>query len=145
MKKKSLSTMIVLGLSLIVAAVLYAAGMPEVMVLEAPYEKSRAKVTFTHQKHIDDYQIGCGECHHDDKGVPLTDLKADDPVEKCIDCHSKPGELRGREAQGLSEKELLDYHANAMHGNCVGCHRDYNREKGKRIAPVLCVGCHTRE
>lgn len=146
-KKRSLSALTVIGLasSLIVAAVLYAANMPEVLVLESPYEKTQSSVTFTHQKHIDDYQIGCGECHHDEKGQPLNDLKADDPIKKCFDCHSKPGELRGRQAQGLSQQELLTYHANAMHANCVDCHRDYNREKGERLAPTTCVGCHPKE
>lgn len=146
-RKRTLSVMVAIGFasSLIVAAVLYAANMPEVMVLDSPYEKTRSAVTFTHQKHIDDYKIGCGECHHDDQGKPLDDLKAGDPVQKCIDCHSKPGELRGREAQGKSQAELLAYHANAMHANCVDCHRDYNREKGERLAPATCLECHPRE
>ena len=147
MKKKralSLMTLVGLTLSLVVAAVLYAANMPEVMVLESPYEKTRSAVTFSHQKHIDDYSIGCGECHHDDKGKPLSDLQPSDPVGKCIDCHSKPGEIKGREAQALSVSERLAYHANAMHANCVDCHRAYNKEKGERVAPATCVECHPR-
>ncbi|MBR9980361.1 MAG: cytochrome c3 family protein [Desulfatitalea sp.] len=147
LKKRPFSLMIAIGTGLILcaAAVLYAAGMPEVMVLEAPYKKTRSSVTFTHQKHIDEYKVACGECHHDDQGKPLNDLKADDSVQKCIDCHSKPGEVRGRQAQGMSDQEQLTYHANAMHANCVACHRDYNKEKSARIAPATCNECHPKE
>lgn len=147
LKKRSLSIMIALGVGavLCVAALAFAAGMPEVLVLESDYKKTRSAVTFTHQKHIDDYKIACGECHHDDQGQPLNELTADDPVQKCIDCHSKPGEVRGRQAQGMSEQELLTYHANAMHANCVSCHRDYNQEKQARIAPATCNECHPRD
>jgi hypothetical protein len=127
-----------------VAAIYAGTKVADVIELKAPYEKTRSSVTFTHKKHVEDYNIGCGECHHDDKGQPLTDLKEDDDVQRCVDCHSKPGELKGKKAEGLSTAEKLEYHANAMHENCSGCHRQYNRENKTTAAPVKCTDCHPK-
>ena len=139
------SALVISAVSLFFAAALYAGTkMAEVLELKAPYEKTRSSVTFTHQKHIDDYNIGCGECHHDEKGQPLTDLKEGDEVHSCFECHNKPGELKGKKAEGLSESEKLAYHANAMHGNCVGCHREFNKENKTTAAPIKCTDCHPK-
>ena len=137
----------VMALMLLTAAALYAAGAPAEIKMQAPYEHKKAIVVFTHQKHTLDYKIACGECHHDDKGQPLTNLKESDPVKKCFDCHNKPGELKGKEAKGLPDKELRAYHANAVHDNCVGCHKKYNKEnkdKGQS-APQKCEECHPKK
>lgn len=147
MKSRSLAKwmMLVLGLCLIATSAIYAAEMADVIEMKDSYPHKKSIVTFTHAKHIKDYKISCGECHHDDQGKPLTKLKAGDPVKKCIDCHKKPGEIKGKAAKGLSEKEKLAYHANALHANCVGCHKKFNKEKGKRIAPQTCKDCHPKE
>ena len=137
----------VMALSLLSAATIHAAGAPAEIKMQSPYEHKKAIVVFTHQKHSVDYKIACGECHHDDKGQPLTHLKEGDPVKKCFDCHNKPGELKGKEAKGLTDKELRAYQANAVHDNCIGCHKKYNKEnkdKGKS-APQKCEECHPKK
>ncbi|MCW7754982.1 cytochrome c family protein [Desulfobotulus sp. H1] len=100
-------------------------------------EHQRPLVTFTHKKHAEDYGISCGDCHHDDKGQPL-ELVMGDPVQSCAACHSIPGQR----ARG-DQTPKLDFHAEAMHDNCRTCHAQFNRDKGERIAPVMCNQCHT--
>jgi len=113
------------------------------------YEKhTKTIVMFSHKKHTDEYKVGCGECHHDDKGKPLDKLKLGDDVQNCIACHAKPGERpKGKGAPKLSKKERLDYHAEAIHYNCRDCHKAFNKEKGFKskdpgAAPVSCKQCH---
>jgi hypothetical protein len=133
-------------MSLVLASGVDAATMPDVIQMKAPYQHKKGIVTFNHKKHVDEYKIACGECHHNDKGKPLTNLKAGDPAKPCFDCHKKPGELKGKEARGLSDKEKLAYHANAIHENCIGCHRKFNKGKPKaKHAPVSCKQCHGAE
>ncbi|MFZ1982983.1 MAG: cytochrome c3 family protein [Desulfatitalea sp.] len=148
MKKRSLALMVtaVLALSLLTVAAIYAATAPAEIKMASPYEHKKSISVFTHQKHSVDYKIACGECHHDDKGQPLTKLKDGDTVQKCFECHKKPGELKGKEAKGMSDKDLRAYHANAVHDNCVGCHKKFNKEnkdKGK-TAPQKCEECHPK-
>lgn len=148
MRKRSLALMVaaLLALSLLTAAAIYAGTAPAEIKMSSPYEHKKPISVFTHQKHTVDYKLTCGECHHDDKGQPLTKLKDGDPVQKCFECHKKPGELKGKEAKGLSDKELRAYHANAVHDNCVGCHKTFNMEnkdKGK-TAPQKCEECHPK-
>jgi hypothetical protein len=133
-----------LALSLVVAAGIYAATAPDVIEMQAAYEHTKGAVTFTHQKHASEYKIGCGECHHDDQGKPLTNLKEGDPVKSCFDCHNKPGELKGKKAEGLSDKEKLAYHANALHQNCIDCHKQHNKETKTKAAPQTCKECHPK-
>jgi hypothetical protein len=149
MRKRSLvRTMVsVMVLSLLAAAGLHAAEVPAEIKMQSAYEHKKSIAVFTHQKHAIDYRITCGECHHDDKGQPLTNLKEGDPVKKCFDCHNKPGELKGKDAKGLAGKELRAYHANAVHDNCLGCHKKFNKEnkdKGK-TAPQKCEECHPKK
>ena len=112
-------------------------------------------VTFTHKKHAKEYaeknpelfKNGCGTCHHDKDNKPLTKLKEGDEVQKCIECHKKPGYIKGKEARGLTKKQKREYQANAMHDNCRGCHHDYDKKKklkpkDKGAAPTSCKQCH---
>lgn len=147
MKNRLMALTVVAALALVMVTVsgLYAASAPAEIKMEAPYEHKKSTVVFTHQKHMTDYKIGCGECHHDDKGQPLNDLKDGDPVQSCFDCHSKPGELKGRKAKGMSDAEKLAYHANALHDNCITCHRKYNKENKTKAAPQRCTQCHPRK
>lgn len=107
-------------------------------------------VMFSHKKHAADYKAGCGDCHHDEKGKPLANLKEGDDVKGCIECHSKPGEKpKGKGKPKLTKQEELAYHAEAIHENCKGCHKDHNKEKGlksndKGAAPVTCTKCHPK-
>jgi hypothetical protein len=148
-KMKKRSFLLVVGLAVAVvfsAAGIYAAAtVPDDVEMKADYKHTKSTVIFTHKKHVEDYKIGCGECHHNDKGEPLNDLKAGDDVQSCFACHNKPGELKGKKAKGKSKQEKLEYHANAMHGNCVGCHKVYNKENKTKAAPQKCTGCHPKK
>jgi len=114
----------------------------DVIMMENPaYAKHKKGICkFTHKAHIEDYQIACGDCHHDSKGQPL-ELKMGDPVQNCIACHSKPS----RKKKGVKGKEKLDYHAEALHMNCIGCHKKYNKENGTKAAPASCGKCHPKK
>ena len=138
--------------------------VPDVIRMENPaYEEhKRGIVEFTHKAHSEEYaeqnpelyEHGCGTCHHDDQGEPLTDLAAGDPVDLCIDCHDKPGEMprdvkKELRAEGLSRDEMksreLEYHAEALHESCIGCHRDFKKQTRSRAAPTTCSKCHPRD
>ena len=108
-------------------------------------------VTFSHKKHQKEYEEkhpefykkACGECHHDKDGKPLSKLKEGDKVQKCIECHKKPKYIKGKKAKGLSKKQKREYHANALHDNCKGCHKKYNKKmklksKNKKIIHNRC-------
>jgi hypothetical protein len=108
-------------------------------------EHTKPIAQFTHAKHVVDYMIGCGDCHHNEDGEPLDDLQVGDPVERCIDCHSKPSEApKGKDAPDLSPAEELEYHAEALHQNCKNCHMEYNKENNTRAAPTSCSKCHAK-
>jgi len=114
----------------------------DVIMMENPAYAKHKKgiVQFTHKAHIDDYQIACGECHHDSNGKPLT-LKMGDPVQNCIACHAKPS----RKKRGVKGKAVLEFHAEALHNNCIGCHKAYNKENGTKAAPAGCSKCHPKK
>jgi hypothetical protein len=148
MNKRTLGVTLVVAMvaSLFLVAGLYAGTkMQDEIQMNAPYKHKKGIVTFTHKKHVTDYKLGCGECHHDDKGKPLTNLKEGDNVQPCIDCHKKPGEIKGKQAKGLSDKEKLAYEANAVHQNCKGCHQKYNKDHGTKDAPTKCKDCHPKK
>jgi hypothetical protein len=134
----------------------------EIKMEDKAYEKHTKGIqTFTHKKHMKEYaekhpelyKKGCGECHHeekDKKSVPLTKLKEGDDVKNCIECHKKPGYIKGKDAKGLTKEQKREYHANAIHDNCKGCHKDFNKKmklksKDKGAAPVTCKQCHGGE
>lgn len=149
MKKRSvLGLMVVAGMvTLFVAAGIYAGTTaPDVISLEnKAYAHKKGIVQFSHAKHATEYGAGCGDCHHDANGKPLNDLKDGDPVESCFKCHSKPGELKGKAAKGLSQKDKLAYHANALHENCKGCHKAFNKKNNTKAAPTTCTKCHPKK
>lgn len=124
---------------------LYAADFPDVIPMnESSYEHTKGIVEFSHGKHVDKYNAGCGECHHDNNGKPLTKLEKGSDVQKCLECHSKPGEVKGKDAKGLSAEEKRQYHANALHDNCRECHRDFNKKNKTKAAPTTCLKCHPK-
>lgn len=138
-------------LSLLFAAVVYACTtVSDVIKMEnKAYDKhKKAIVLFTHKKHIEDYKLSCGECHHDQDNKPLDNLKKGDEVHNCIECHKKPGERpKGRGAPKLTKKERLEYHAEAIHYNCKSCHKKFNKKnklksKDPGAAPTTCKRCH---
>ncbi|MCK5163878.1 MAG: cytochrome c3 family protein [Desulfobacula sp.] len=96
-------------------------------------------VEFTHKKHNIEYQISCGECHHDKDNNPL-DLKLGDDVQRCVVCHTK---LK-KDKKDRKDIMVLE---NAMHGNCISCHKKINKKAGdkkglKGPAPASCGKCH---
>jgi len=157
-KKNLLVSAIIAIATLCVVAGIYAKAAPDVIELNDPaYEEHKKGVVhFEHKKHQADYakqypeyyKNGCGECHHDKDGKPLTSLKDGDEVQKCIECHKIPGEApKGKKAEKKLSKEekIKEYHAEALHENCRGCHKDYNKKyKPKQKAPTTCAKCHPK-
>jgi len=153
--------MVIIGVAvLFISAGIYAAAVPDVIPLKNPAYKKHKKgvVQFEHKKHWDEYSKNypefypstCGECHHDKDGKPLTELKDGDDVQKCIECHKTPSEApKGKKAKKkLSKKEkIAEYHAEALHANCKGCHKKFNKKyKGqKKKAPTTCSKCHPKK
>ncbi|MCK5312286.1 MAG: cytochrome c3 family protein [Desulfobacteraceae bacterium] len=108
-------------------------------------EHKKGIVLFTHKKHIEDYEIGCGKCHHDKDGKPLNELKENDKVDNCISCHAKLGQApRPKDKTKLSLKQKLEYHAEAIHENCIKCHKEYNKQNDTKAAPSSCTKCHPK-
>lgn len=96
-------------------------------------------IEFTHKKHNEEYKLSCGDCHHDKDNKPL-DLKAGDDVQKCVECHTKL-------SKDKKKKKDIMVLENAMHGNCVTCHKAINKKAGdargiKGPAPASCGKCH---
>jgi hypothetical protein len=164
MNKKLLIGVVVGCVAIFVAAGIYAKAVPEVIKMEDPAYKEHTKgiVEFHHKKHEaeyakkypDLYKNGCGECHHDKNNKPLTNLKEGDDVQRCIECHKKPGEVpkdlkkkwRKEKIKRAEKKKLeLEYQAEALHDNCKGCHRKYNKKyKPSNKAPTTCTKCHPK-
>ena len=165
MNKKLLILVIVGFAALFVVAGIYAKEVPPVIELKDPAYKEHEKgvVHFEHGKHQKDYvekypdlyKNGCGECHHDENNKPLSKLKEGDDVHKCIECHKIPSEMPAKIKKDMRKnkaskeeirKKELEYHAEALHENCRGCHRDYNKKyKPSKKAPTTCTTCHPKE
>jgi hypothetical protein len=163
MNKKLLIGVVVGCVAIFVAAGIYAETVPEVIKMEDPAYKEHKKgvVEFSHGKHQKDYakdypdlyKNGCGECHHDKDNKPLTDLKEGDEVQKCIECHKKPGEVprdlkkkwRKEKIKRAEKKKMeREYHAEALHDNCRGCHKKFNKKYKPKKAPTTCSKCHPK-
>ncbi len=118
----------------------------DVIRMEDKAYKTHTKgiVAFSHKKHHTEYGITCGECHHDDAGKPLTSLKDGDTVASCIECHSIPGRKpRGKKDEPpMSREDRLQYHAEALHYNCIECHKEYKKKNQSTSAPTSCKQCH---
>jgi hypothetical protein len=165
MNKKLLVLVVVGCAALFAAAGIYAKTVPDVIELADPAYKEHKKgvVHFEHGKHQkeyaekypDLYKDGCGACHHDKDNKPLANLKEGDPVQRCIECHKIPDEMPAKLKKEMREnkaskeeirKKELEYHAEALHDNCRGCHREYNKKyKPKDKAPTTCTTCHPKE
>ena len=150
MSKKILSLLIV-GTALIFAAGTVMAGteFQDTFKINTKVYKTHKKglVEFHHKKHTEEYGAACGDCHHDDKGKPLT-LKKGDDVKRCIECHKGIKKVKGEK---LAKKEKIKkYHVEAMHANCKGCHKAFNKKKGldkkdPKAAPTSCKNCHPKK
>jgi hypothetical protein len=165
MSKKNCITTVIFGMAILFVAVgIYAKSVPDVIPLKDPAYKEHTKgiVQFEHKKHWDDYSkqypdlypSQCGECHHDENGKPLTALKDGDEVQKCIECHKIPGQVPTKLKKEWREKKLkkaekkkleLEYHAEALHANCKGCHKKFNKKYKPKKAPTTCTKCHPKK
>ena len=148
-----IKTMLILAVLLIPPVVYAGKDVKDTIV----FDSKEGKVTFNHKKHHEAYynefpelyKSSCGDCHHDKENKPLSKLKTGDNVQKCMECHKKPGYIKGKEARGLSDKQKREYLANALHDNCQGCHKIYNKNKQLKpedegYAPVACKTCHIK-
>ncbi|KPJ76950.1 MAG: hypothetical protein AMJ54_09780 [Deltaproteobacteria bacterium SG8_13] len=159
MKIKSLllhASMVGVAVLFLAAGIHAATDLPEVIKLESPEyaEHEKGIVEFSHKKHSDEYakkspdlyKNGCGECHHDADNKPLKNLKAGDSVQRCIECHKKPGEKpKGKGAPKLTKAQELEYHAEALHDNCRVCHKKFNKANNTKAAPTTCTKCHPKK
>ncbi len=142
MSKKSLSILLVIFAAMLFlgAGVLTAADAPETITMDSKiYPKHTKKlVTFTHKKHIDK-PLACADCHHVYKDGKNT-WKEGDAVQKCEECHSKVGKA----PKGMKKAEKIkDYHKDALHANCKGCHKKMMDKKSDLYKKVKkCSGCH---
>jgi len=122
-------------------------GLTDIILMNNPAYKKHTKgiVSFTHKNHVETHAIACGACHHDETGKPL-ELTVNDTVQGCIACHVETEKPKGEKLE--KKEQIAKYHFEAMHANCVGCHKDYNREKGgdkaKGPAPSSCTNCHPK-
>ena len=99
-------------------------------------------VEFSHKKHHEEYNISCGDCHHDEDGAPLEDLKAGDDVQKCDACHTrKRAKKEDKTFQGRYKSRPIDimHLTSAIHENCIGCHKEEGLNDISR-----CSGCHQK-
>ncbi|MGD9330836.1 MAG: cytochrome c3 family protein [Desulfobacterales bacterium] len=155
---------LLIPLTLVIMVCIFLAGgiqastqVDDVITLQDPaYEKhTKGIVEFSHKKHSTEYGGSCGDCHHDDKGQPLADQAAIDKVGKvkCIECHKIPGQVPKELKKEWKTKKIskdeqnklkLAYHAEAVHMNCIACHKKWNKENKSKAAPVSCTKCHPK-
>lgn len=156
-RQSSVTIAALVGLATVfVAGGIYAGTeVSDVIKMQNPAYTAHTKgiVEFSHKKHVEEYKAACGDCHHDDKGQPLTDLKMGDNVDSCITCHKIPGTVPGemkkewretKMAQSEQAKRELEFHAEAVHQNCISCHKDFNKKNNSKAAPVTCTTCHPK-
>ncbi|MCP3943887.1 MAG: cytochrome c3 family protein [Desulfobacteraceae bacterium] len=150
MNKRLITLLLASGIAvLFVTTALYAGTIvKDTITIESPGYTHRKKgppkyklVEFSHKKHATDYKISCGQCHHDKNGKAL-DLKPGDDVQTCDQCHNK------FKKDKKNKKDIMVLE-NAMHKNCIDCHKAFNKTQGdpkgrKGPAPVSCNKCHIK-
>ena len=157
MKLKTLFfTLTLVGIAVVFMARAIQAGtqVDDVIKMQNPAysEHTKGIVEFSHKKHATEYGAKCGDCHHDDKGQPL-DIQEGADVQGCIECHKIPGEVPKDVKKEWKTKKLKkdetnklarEYHAEAIHDNCIGCHKKWNKENKSKAAPTSCTKCHPK-
>lgn len=95
------------------------------------YEKdTMGPVQFNHKSHAWDYQVYCGECHHDYKDGKNI-YSAWGKTQKCMECHDP------LKTQEKAMKLMTSYHR-----NCKICHQERDVFKGEARAYKKCDKCH---
>jgi hypothetical protein len=133
--RKGLATLVLVifaGLVYLTMRPLQATEIPDVIKIfdESFKDHKKGPVTFTHERHSQEYKVACTECHHnyqDGNNV----WKEGDPVKKCSSCHDP------EKKQGNADKLNL-----AFHKNCHGCHKEL---KGKQGPWKKCNDCHEKK
>ena len=147
--KKILTALVIVAASSLFMATGAFAGTEVADVIEMnnpKYKKHKKSICiFTHKKHAEDYKIGCGECHHDENGKPIEGLKMGDDVQNCIECHKIAAKAKPPKGEKWSKKKKREYHANAIHDNCIKCHKKHNKKTKTKDAPASCKGCHPKK
>ena len=154
MSKKLLTLLVVAGMAVLFTATGIYAGtkVADTFKMDTKEYAAHKKglVEFTHKKHAEDYKINCGECHHDAKGKALS-LKMGDDVQRCVECHTETEKVKGEKLK--KKDKIKKYQQDAMHANCIDCHKDHNISlkdpkdpKGtKGPAPASCAACHPKK
>lgn len=152
MSKKVLALLLSVGIAVLFASTGVYAGtkVDDVFKMETKEYKEHSKglAELSHKKHVEEYGVACGECHHDDKGKAL-ELKEGDDVQRCVECHKETAKAPKGEKLKKNEK-IMKYHKEALHANCIGCHKAFNKKngyKGKdpKAAPQGCTSCHPKK
>ncbi len=147
MTKKLLIFLMAVGIALVFIATGLQAGTEVADTFEVRTKEykspKKSPATLSHKKHNEEYGISCGDCHHDKDGKPLADLKMGDNVQRCVECHTK------LKKDKKNKKDIMVLE-NAMHGNCIDCHKKINIKAGdpkgrKGPAPVSCTKCHPKK
>jgi len=69
-----------------------------------------------------------------------------DAVETCIACHAEPGKAPAKiDNKKLTAEQKLEYHTDALHQNCIDCHKDFNKKNNSKAAPATCNQCHDKD
>jgi hypothetical protein len=77
-----------------------------------------------------------------------------DDVQSCIACHKEPGQMPGALKKEMREKKAskdeikakkMEYHAEAVHANCISCHKAHNKKNNTKAAPASCTKCHPKQ
>jgi hypothetical protein len=101
-------------------------------------------VKFTHSRHVEDYGAVCGDCHHDSDFEPI-ESHDPDATYACIECHDEEGLIRGPIAENdASDSDLIAHRSNALHLQCIGCHKLYNELNRVVRVPESCKTCHAK-
>jgi hypothetical protein len=138
---------------------------PEVVRMESDAYKTheRGIVEFNHNKHVVDYKLSCGACHHNEDGEPLASFKMGDKAPSCINCHDLEETHNSHSEQGCGECHM-DEQGNPMEvmeiKKCIECHDTPGLAARGMTAPKLskderlkyhgeavhysCRGCHRK-
>lgn len=139
MKKRTLIvlTAAVLGMAFLFALAYATQQAPDTLTMESKvFDKhKKALVTFNHKKHNVDYKVVCADCHHIYEGGKNVWQEGTE-VKKCDACHTEAKAPSGDKSP--KEEKIKKYYYDAIHANCVGCHKD--QKKG----PSKCTECHPK-
>ena len=154
MNKKTIIACLVAFLGFAIGAAVAHQNVPEVIEFDGATDVGGSgdifqsiysgPVIFTHSKHVEDYGAVCGDCHHDSDAEPIEAFYPD-ATYACGECHTEEGLLRGSIAENeVPESDQIAHRANALHLQCIGCHKQYNELNKVVRVPESCITCHAK-